>query len=346
MVSGWDAHGEAFQKPFREAFNFSTGAWYHWKDPHDPKDPVDYTRMDASINWLLSQKITPKGFGYLYMARGATAGWIRPIDTAGTNPATIPFDPRPKGPVDPKRQYNPDWPYDKIKNLYAQVIENTVCRYDGKLPYAEIMNEAHDKANLWRLSHEQILDMGKMAFDAARRGSKTVKRQMNHCCLWGEYAKDRNPDGSRRWTPYRFIKDCFASGIDYEVIGLQLYYPQFDLFEIDRMLERFTVFNKPIHITELATASQPGLDASSMRPKTEAPGWHEQWNETTQADWLEGVYTLLYSKPLYQAAGWWDFTDRPGHFWPFGGLLRPDMTPKPAYDRLRKLQKDWGVSRV
>jgi GH35 family endo-1,4-beta-xylanase len=328
--AGWDVRGPAFVKQFTEAFNFSTGTWYTWKNPGDPQFPVDYARMEASTNWLLSQKIVPKGFGYLYMARGATPEWIRPIDTSGaTNPATMAFDPRPKEPFDPKRQFNPDWPYDKVKKLYAQIIEATTRKYHGKWPYVEVMNEAHDKANLWRMTHEQVLDMAKMAFAAARRGSPTVKRQMNHCCLWGEYAKERNWDGSRRWSPYQFVKACFDKGIDYETIGV-----------------RFKVFNKPLHITEIATASQPGLDLESMRPKTEAPGWHEAWSEATQADWVEGIYTLVYSKPEFEAIGWWDFADTPGHFWPFGGLLRKDMTPKPAYERLRKLQKDWGVAKV
>jgi hypothetical protein len=290
--------------------------------------------MDGSINWLLENHITPKGFGYLYMARGATAEWARPPEGGTTKPAEL------------RERFNAKWPYEKLLALYKDVIEQTMRRYSARLPYAEIMNEAHDKANLWRLNHAQVLEMAREAMLAARRGSPTVKRQINHCCMWAEYARDRNSDGSRRWSPYQFIKECFASGIDYEVIGLQLYYPQFDLFEIDRMLNRFTEFKKPIHITEIATASQAGLDPESMRPKTEAPGWHGTWSEATQADWVEGIYTLVYSKPEFEAIGWWDFCDAPGHFWPFGGLLRKDMTPKLAYARLLELQKKWGVAKV
>jgi hypothetical protein len=241
------------------------------------------------------------------------------------------------------RQFNPHWGYDRIKNLYHRVIRDTMARYDGRLEYAEIMNEAHDKANLWALSHEQILDMARMAFDAAREGSKTIKRQMNHCCMWGEYAKRPNPDGTRRWSPWQFVRACFDHGVDYEVIGVQLYYPQNDLFEIDRMLDRFLVFNRKLHVTEIATASQDGLDPHSMRPRTYAPGWHGPWTATMQADWLEAVYTLCYSKPAFEAIGWWDFSDQAGHFWPFGGLLDKNNQPKEAYHRLLALQKQWGV---
>jgi hypothetical protein len=109
------------------------------------------------------------------------------------------------------------------------------------------------------------------------------------------------------------------------------------------MLDRFKVFGKPMHITEIATASIDGPDPKSMRPNSTAPGWHDKWSEETQADWLEGIYTLVYSKSEFEAIGWWDLADAGGHFWPHGGLLREDLTPKLAYHRLGDLQKRWGV---
>ena len=164
--------------------------------------------------------------------------------------------------------------------------------------------------------------------------------------MWAEYAKRTNADGSRRWSPYRYLSDCVTAGVEFENIGLQLYYPQHDLFEIERMLARFKKFNRPIQITEISCNSADGLDLASMRPKNIVPGWHGPWSETMQADWLEAIYTLCYSKPEFEAIGWWDFADYGGHFWPHGGLLRKDFSPKESYLRLLKLQKDWGVEKV
>ena len=361
MVSGFDRLGPEYEKRVRELFDFATVGWYWWNDEAKANqgDFVNYTRMDASVNWCLERGITPKNFGYLYMARGATPEWIRPLERpAATRPAAASSSSSPQLPGSPintlpnsepssaRREFNANWPYDRVKQTYEQVIRQTMRRYHGRVPHAEIMNEAHDKANLWGLSHEQILDMAKTAFRAAREGSPTVKRMMNHCCMWGEYAKNRNADGSRRWSPHQFVKACFDNGIDYETIGVQLYYPQHDVFEIDRMLERFTEFGKPVHVTEVATASQDGLDPDSMRPKTHAPGWHGPWNPAMQADWAEAVFTLCYSKPAYQVVGWWDFADVKGRFWPFGGLLQGDLQPKEAYHRLLKLKRDWGLAKA
>jgi len=65
--------------------------------------------------------------------------------------------------------------------------------------------------------------------------------------------------------------------------------------------------------------------------------------ERRQAADVERIYTLLFSHPAVEAITWWDFSDH--HAWRRApaGLLRADMTPKPAYERLLKLvkQKWW-----
>lgn len=334
MISGWDTEGPAFVNAFKRAFNRATVGWYWWQKEEPPAERIKYDRMDSSTQWCLDNGIDPKGFGYFYMARGATAEWMRPIETpAGGGEAS-------------ERAYNPRWPYERIKDTYAQIVKQTAARYHGKVHTMEILNEAHDKANLWHMDHAQVLECSKTMCDAARAGSSDVRRMINHCCMWGEYAKKPGKNGERLWSPYRFIKDCLSHGVEYEVIGLQLYYPQYDIFETDRMLDRHADFGKPMEITEIATSSAPGLDPHSMRPKTSAPGWHGPWSESTQADWMEAIYTLCYSKPTFDGVTWWDFSDHKGRFWPFGGMLREDQTPKESYNRLIDLQKRWGVAKA
>lgn len=322
----------AIDKAVLELFNFATVSWYSWKDSTPPSARIDYTRMDASVDWCLAHRIEPKVFGYTYMTRGATPAWIQPDRVAAK---------QARGNV-----FNKDWPFERLLDLYTSTQENTLRRYRDKAKYVEVINEAHDKSNLWRLDHAQILRMTVESLKAARRGSPTVKRLINHCCLWAEYAKNANPDGSRRWSPYTYLKDVIKAGGEFEVVGLQLYYPRFDLFEIDRMLDRFADFGKPCHITEIACNSADGLDPQSMRPRDLVPGWHGPWDETMQADWAEAIYTMVYSKPHFEAIGWWDLADTPGHFWPHGALLHADGTPKQSYHRLARLQREWGVSKT
>jgi len=314
LTSGRDRSPE-FSRRFTEAFNFGTLSWYIWQQTEQPEaTQIAYERMEQSWQWCADRNIVPKGFGYCYLTPGAMPPWLRV------------------------------YPFDKMLAVYKRVVEQTMRRYSGRLPYAEIINEAHDKSNYPRFTHAQILEMTREVCRSARKGSPTVKRQINNCCLWGEYARNRNKDGSRKWTPYRYLADCVKSNVEFEVIGLQLYYPEQDLLEIERMLDRFNKFGKRLHISEISCNSSPGLDPDSVRPKDLVPGWHGPWTETMQADWLEGMYTLCYSKPEFEAMGWWDLGDYPGHFWPHGGLLHKDFSPKESYLRLLKLKSDWGIS--
>ncbi len=313
LVSGRDRSPE-FASRFAAAFNFGTISWYIWQKEQPESEQIDYGRMDQSLQWCLDRHIVPKGFGYVYLTRGATPEWLR------------------------------SWPYEKLLPEYKRVVEQTMRRYAGRLPYAEIINEAHDMSNLFHLSHAQILELTRESCRSARTGAPVVKRQINNCCLWAEYAKTRNKDGSRRWSPYRYLADCVKSNVEFERIGLQLYYPEQDLLEIERMLDRFKVFQRPLHISEISCNSAPGLDAASMRAKDLVPGWHGPWTETMQADWMEAIYTLCYSKAEFEAIGWWDLADYGGHFWPNGGLLHKDFSPKESYLRLLALKRNWGLS--
>ncbi len=314
LGSGWD-RGGVYEQQFLKAFNYSVLSWYTWsQNPEPVAQRIDYTRQDRSLDWAQKNKLASKGFGYVYLSNGATPPWLR------------------------------TWPFEQVLAEYQRVVQQTTQRYHGRLQYVEVINEAHDKANLFRFSHEQLVQLTRAACAAARGGSRSVKRVVNHCCLWAEYARRPGPNNQRLWSPYRYVRDCIASGAEFEVIGLQLYYPQQDLFEIDRMLQRFDGLNRALHISELSCNSAPGLDPASMRPKQLVPGWHGPWTETMQADWLEAIYTLCYSRREFEAVGWWDFADAGGHFWPNGGLLHKNFTPKESFTRLLELKKKWGLT--
>ncbi len=313
LTAGRDRSPE-FNKLFFQAFNFGTMSWYIWGKEQPESGQIEYSRMDQSLQWCEDHHLAPKGYGYIYLAKGATPEWLR------------------------------SYSYEKLLPVYKRVVEQTTRRYGKRVPYVEVINEAHDKTNLFRLNHDQILELTREGCAAARRGAPEVIRQINNCCLWGEYAKNRNKDGSRKWSPWRYLNDCVKSKAEFECIGLQLYYPSQDLFEIERMLDRFKSFNRRLHISEISCNSAPGADPDSMRPTSVVPGWHGPWTETMQADWLEGMYTLCYSKEEFEAINWWDVAEYGGHFWPHGGLLRKDFTPKEAYSRLLTLKQEWGLA--
>lgn len=108
------------------------------------------------------------------------------------------------------------------------------------------------------------------------------------------------------------------------------------------MTERFEVFNKPMHYSEVGVSGGPtekSVKLGSYKFPEEPPLWHLYWDEETQADWLEQIYTLAYSKPYIKACNWFDFVD-PFSYMENGGLLRsPEGEKKAAYHRLKNLQE-------
>ena len=63
-------------------------------------------------------------------------------------------------------------------------------------------------------------------------------------------------------------------------------------------------------------------------------------HEARQADYVEKLYRTLFIYPAVECIVWWDLSDARSWKGAPSGLLRADMTPKPAYHRLHKLIKE------
>jgi endo-1,4-beta-xylanase len=108
------------------------------------------------------------------------------------------------------------------------------------------------------------------------------------------------------------------------------------------LIERLEKFNRPVQLTEVGASSGP-----TQRFHCDRKTWltrrtlHLAWalDTGTQADWMEGLYTLAYSKPWIEAVNWYDFVDP--HAWiKQGGLIEsPKGEKKLVYERLLKMQE-------
>jgi hypothetical protein len=94
--------------------------------------------------------------------------------------------------------------------------------------------------------------------------------------------------------------------------------------------ERFAPFNVPLNFTETTVVSGP-KQGSDWTTTPEG--------ERQQAEQVAEFYTVLFSHPAVQAVTWWDFSDQNAWQKAPAGLVRSDMSPKPAYERLHDLIK-------
>ncbi|MFQ4140050.1 endo-1,4-beta-xylanase [Nodosilinea sp. PGN35] len=301
--------GADYDRHFAALFTTATVPFY-WQPMEPERGQPNYTEVDTQVAWLQQVGIAPKGHPLTWFHEVSVPDWVRPL------------------------------PYGQVKAALHQRIVAITRRYGSQIPTYDVINEAHivPWGNELGYDQEQFLDLTRMACEAAQEGYPAVQRVINSCCLW---ARNVAIYGPPQQSPLSYLKACLAAGIGFEIIGLQLYYPDQDMFEIDRMLDRFVGLGKPIHITEMGCSSGTGTDEVSIMG--EALGmWHAPWSEAVQADWVEQIYTLGYSKPAIAAVSWWDLSDQ-AVFWPFGGLLNRENRPKAAYYRLQGLKKAWGI---
>jgi endo-1,4-beta-xylanase len=305
------ARSDAYAQRYSALLNYGTLPFYRGQ----------VERVEGNPNYTNVERILEKAAAGQLMVKGHPLVWF---DTAAV----------------PEFLTKKSWP--DLKQSCAEYIRRSVGRFRSRIHAWDIINEAHDWANRLGLNQDQLLEMTRIASEETRAADPTSFRVINSCMPWGEYVgTGRGPSGPLKRplrTPLEYYRAIEAAGISYEAIGIQLYYPAYDLLETERQIERFFAFRKPIHITELGVpSSSEGVKIGGTLPYDHV--WHgTQWSETAQADWVEQFYTICYSKPEIQAISWWTFSD-PAR--PANGLLRADQQPKESYLRLSKLLSSW-----
>lgn len=155
-------------------------------------------------------------------------------------------------------------------------------------------------------------------------------------------ARDTDPKAELLINDFQVFHDGFPAyraliagmierGVPLDGIGIQGHYPlnsRFPLREVARHLASYAALGKPLHVSELTPPS-----AGQEMIGTELMG---VWNEATQAEYAAKLYTICFAEPAVSSIVWWDLSDQKA-WQPGGGLLRDDMSEKPAYIALREL---------
>ena len=253
----------------------------------------------------------------------------------------------------PHRWVTPDWlegmSYDDVRRYVEDHVREVVGHYGDRMYAWEVVNEFHDWANMTQLTPEQTVEVTRLACDVAKDTAPNVHRLINNCCPFAEYVQVGEWSSGERAkypqrTPWEFMRDLHEADVDFTISGVQMYFPGRDLQDTILLVERFEEFGRPVQLTEVGTTSGPSersVKLGTVGFPEGPPEWHRHWDEDVQADWLEGLYTLGYSKPWIEAVNWYDFLDGQAYI-PQGGLIRStDGERKAAFHRLAELQAAW-----
>jgi endo-1,4-beta-xylanase len=316
-------HTDLFMERFSDVFNYAT-VTHVWQenDVMEDFEPAE-GKLQFEVRDMMVRKLRAKGLA----VEGRPLYWFHTWVT-------------------------PDWikkkTYDELLKYVERTTREVVSHYGDSMFAWEIVNELHDWANEVRLTPEQTVELTRLACDVAKATAPGVHRLVNNCCPYAEYVQLRRWSGQEatypQRTPFQFTRDLVDAGVDFTLIGQQMYFPYRDLQDIVILLERYQEFRKPVHLSEVGASSGPTNDAiksGKLKFSKDPYPWRRHWDEELQADWLESVYTLAYSKPFIEGVHWFDFVD-PYYFIESGGLLRSTKgDTKAAYDRLKTMIAGW-----
>jgi len=311
-----------FLERYKELFNYATLTHYLIGDIVDfePEEgKKQYRERDEVLKALLERNILVEGRPLFWTHTWVTPEWLRQKS------------------------------YAQLLHYLERHVKEVIQHYGDQIKIWEVVNELHDWANELELNHKQSIELTRLVCDVARDTNPNIRLLINNCCPFAEYVQrgkwhERDAKYPQR-TPFQFVSQLIEAGVDFDIIGLQLYYTRQIFADAFQIYERYETFGKPVHLAEIGCPSwgiaqefnEPDRTDFSIEPFE----WRRLWDEDLQADWLETAFTYAYSKSYIEAANWYDFVD-PWGFLKHGGWLRSkegDM--KHAAIRLRGLQERW-----
>lgn len=293
----------AYRERFAALFNYATLPFY-WGAFERTEGRPDYARLEALARWCAAHDIKTKGHPLVWQE-------VYPRWAPKNADSAIP--------------------------LLRNRVNDLIARYDGLVQIWDVVNEANAATGF---------DNGVGRW-ARRDGPASEVRT---ALSWARAAGARR-DETFVYNDYEtgqknvaLLSELRATNSLPDVVGIQshMHEGMWPLARVWETCETFARFGRPLHFTEVTVVSaetRAGINyhgASALDWPTTAEG------EARQADYVADFYTLLFSHPSVRAITWWDLSDAGAWLGAPAGLLRRDMTPKPAYERLLRLVKhDW-----
>lgn len=249
----------------------------------------------------------------------------------------------------------PKWLYDadideikaELERRYAEISE----RYADRIPTIEVTNEMEWQKGVTKFYDEP--EYIKYCFKLAEKYFPN-----NQLCInegTGLVWKDRCRATDKY---YAYIEANMLKGARIDAIGMQYHLfnrreghydatrQTLDPMSLYKHLDLYSNFGKPLQITEVTVPSY---------------SWEAE-DEELQAETIEKLYSVWFSHPNVEQIIYWNLVDGYAHVWSpdptkvtatqgnmtagenyyHGGLLRFDMSPKPAYYKIKELlQEKW-----
>jgi endo-1,4-beta-xylanase len=300
---------QAFRQRFVDLLNYATLPFY-WPMYEPRQGSPIHAHTEEVARWCHAHGILAKG---------------HPLAWNMGDPGWLPRDPA------------------EIHRLQLARIDDCVRRFRGLIDRWDVVNEVteYDREEFAKRAAPKYSAMWK------QYGQISFPRE----CF--QQARQANPEAVLLINDYvtaPAYERVIAQLVDsqerrlYDVIGIQshMHGGAWSNERIWKVCEEFARFGVPLHFTETTILS--GERTWDKKPGNPWPSTTE--GEAYQAREVARFYTMLFSHPAVTAITWWDFSDNGAWKGAPAGLVHKDMTPKSAYDALKRLIKDKWWTRV
>lgn len=323
-----EAKNDKYKESFKNIFNAATLPFY-WDalepeegKPRFGKDSVKIYRRpvpDLCLEYCEQNGITPKEHCLTYF--NFTPEWVDVSDT---------------------RDYK-----QKIERRYKACAERYASRINGWEVTNELLcnNVERDVQTFFRDD-----DVLKWNFELARKYFTTNELIINEAShVWLRRGRSGGSFAHGRSAYYMMIKEALREGVPIDAVGMQFHmfvrreqemqngFDMYNPMQLYTVLDRYEKLGKPIQITEIT------IPAYSDTAE----------DEEIQAQLIERLYSIWFSHASTEAIIYWNLVDGYAAFAPQGdmqagenyyrgGLMRFDLSEKPAYEMVDELfNKRW-----
>ncbi len=236
--------------------------------------------------------------------------------------------------------------FDALRDMAYQYVQKIVHRYRRGIPVWNVCAGLYTNS-AFTLSFEQTIELTRLLVAQVKNLLPNARTIITITQPFGEFhsvAKTSVP-------PMLYAEMVAQAGINFEGFGLEIEIgvPKRgnfarDLFQISCMLDRFSTLGRPVFLTAVSAPGRmtpDSTDASEGRlDPAEGGRWHRPWDPYLQAEWMEAVYRVALSKPFIESIAWGDLADVNPNM-PGGGLFTDTFQPKPAYEKLQEMRKQF-----
>lgn len=320
-VFGCSFHGDAVSplacQRMKESFDFAMVPFV-WSDIEPSEQKFQWDRLDAWVEALAKHGVPMHGAPLLSFAESQTPEWLH--------------------------TWSQD--FNTVRDLAFEHARRLMNRYGPHIQTWHVASGLHANT-AFAFNFEQLMELTRMTSALANQLAPRGTTVLDIVAPWGEYYA-RN---QRTIPPLLYAEMTVQSGIHFDAFGLQFFFgPGLDgmyvrdMFQISALLDHFLKFAKPVRITGIQVPSSVARSKSETEtghtPALNGGMWREPWSESVQADWLAQFLDVALSKPFVESVAWHGLADHADQPVPHGAIMRSDLTPKAAAERLKQFRAE------